>query len=154
MIRWINIMVVFEYIVVIWGGNKQTFHIFSQVFVDQLTSEDMEFIGDSIFPNIDNQIISKMVQFNNRVGRAVLLHRLPIQSFSTLCYSGSLWPLGRWHVSIFDLAAKDNARQPVELRPMFLTFSAISARRSDQKTRCPCQMGHCSHLILCWGLVW
>lgn len=83
-------MVVFEYIVVIWGGNKQTFHIFSQVFVDQLTSEDMEFIGDSIFPNIDNQIISKMVQFNNRVGRAVLLHRLPIQSFSTLCYSGSL----------------------------------------------------------------
>lgn len=74
-------MVVFEYIVVIWGGNKQTFHIFSQVFVDQLTSEDMEFIGDSIFPNIDNQIISKMVQFNNRVGRGVLLQWLPFYLF-------------------------------------------------------------------------
>ena len=71
----------FEYIWVIWGENKQTFHLFSQVFVDQLTSEDMEFIGDSIFPNIDNQIISKMVQFNNRVGRGVLLHWLPFYLF-------------------------------------------------------------------------
>lgn len=57
------------------------FQLFSQVFVDQLTSEDMEFIGDSIFPNIDNQIISKMVQFNNRVGRGVLLQWLPFYLF-------------------------------------------------------------------------
>lgn len=39
-----------------------------QVFVDQLTSKDMEFIGDSIFPNIDKEIIAKMVEFSNRVG--------------------------------------------------------------------------------------
>lgn len=38
-----------------------------QVYVDSLTNEDMQFIGDSIFPNIDNAIISKMVQFSNRV---------------------------------------------------------------------------------------
>lgn len=38
-----------------------------QVYVDQLTSEDMQFIGNSIFPNINEQIISKMVQFSNKV---------------------------------------------------------------------------------------
>lgn len=38
-----------------------------QVYVDQLTSEDMQFIGNSIFPTISEQIISKMVQFSNRV---------------------------------------------------------------------------------------
>jgi len=38
-----------------------------QVYVDSLTNEDMQFISDSIFPNIDNAIISKMVQFSNRV---------------------------------------------------------------------------------------
>lgn len=27
----------------------------------------MEFIGDSIFPHIDKEIISKMVEFSNRV---------------------------------------------------------------------------------------
>lgn len=43
-----------------------------QVYVDQLPSEDMEFIGSSIFPAIDKQIISKMVQFSNRVSSDVL----------------------------------------------------------------------------------
>lgn len=38
-----------------------------QVYVDQLTSEDMQFIGNAIFPNISEQIISKMVQFSNKV---------------------------------------------------------------------------------------
>lgn len=36
--------------------------------MDQLTSKDMEFIGDSIFPTIDKEIIAKMVEFSNRVG--------------------------------------------------------------------------------------
>ncbi len=45
---------------------------FIQVYVDALTNEDMQFIGDSIFPNIDNLIISKMVQFSNRVSRRCL----------------------------------------------------------------------------------
>lgn len=40
----------------------------SQVFVDQLTCTDIEFIGDSMFPSIDKEIISKMVAFNNTVG--------------------------------------------------------------------------------------
>ena len=36
--------------------------------MDQLTSGDMEFIGDAIFPNIDKEIISKMVEFSHTVG--------------------------------------------------------------------------------------
>lgn len=40
----------------------------SQVFVDQLTCTDIEFIGESLFPSIDKEIISKMVVFNNTVG--------------------------------------------------------------------------------------
>lgn len=35
--------------------------------MDQLTYKDMEFIGNSIFPAIDKEIIAKMVGFNNRV---------------------------------------------------------------------------------------
>lgn len=35
--------------------------------MDQLTSKDMEFIGDAIFPSIDKEIIAKMVEFSNRV---------------------------------------------------------------------------------------
>lgn len=35
--------------------------------MDQLTCTDIEFIGDSMFPTIDKEIISKMVAFNNTV---------------------------------------------------------------------------------------
>ncbi|KAF4099466.1 hypothetical protein G5714_019592 [Onychostoma macrolepis] len=48
---------------------------FTQVYVDALTNEDMQFIGDSIFPNIDNEIISKMVQFSNRLVQEVTVER-------------------------------------------------------------------------------
>lgn len=36
--------------------------------MDQLTSKDMEFIGDSIFRSIDKEIVAKMVEFSNKVG--------------------------------------------------------------------------------------
>lgn len=49
------------------GLPKSFLNRFTQVFVDQLTSKDMEFIGDSIFPRIDKEIIAKMVEFSNRV---------------------------------------------------------------------------------------
>ncbi|KAK2883458.1 hypothetical protein Q8A67_017095 [Cirrhinus molitorella] len=48
---------------------------FTQVYVDALTNEDMQFIGDSIFPNIDNAIISKMVQFSIRLVQEVTVER-------------------------------------------------------------------------------
>uniref|UniRef100_A0A671LK38 Midasin n=1 Tax=Sinocyclocheilus anshuiensis TaxID=1608454 RepID=A0A671LK38_9TELE len=48
---------------------------FTQVYVDALTNEDMQFIGDSIFPNIDNVVISKMVQFSNRLVQEVTVER-------------------------------------------------------------------------------
>uniref|UniRef100_A0A3B3CZB6 Midasin n=1 Tax=Oryzias melastigma TaxID=30732 RepID=A0A3B3CZB6_ORYME len=47
-----------------------------QVFVDQLSSEDMEFIADSIFPNIDDKILVKMVEFSNRLVQEVCVQRL------------------------------------------------------------------------------
>lgn len=38
-----------------------------QVYVDPLSAEDMEFIGNTLFPAIDKSIIAKMVAFNNKV---------------------------------------------------------------------------------------
>uniref|UniRef100_A0A7N6BG26 Midasin n=1 Tax=Anabas testudineus TaxID=64144 RepID=A0A7N6BG26_ANATE len=48
------------------GLPKSFLNRFTQVFLDELTSKDMEFIGQSIFPNIDKKIIGKMVEFSNR----------------------------------------------------------------------------------------
>ncbi|KFP45021.1 Midasin, partial [Chlamydotis macqueenii] len=36
------------------------------VYVDPLSAEDMEFIGNTLFPAIDKSIIAKMVAFNNK----------------------------------------------------------------------------------------
>uniref|UniRef100_A0A3P9MDK6 Midasin n=1 Tax=Oryzias latipes TaxID=8090 RepID=A0A3P9MDK6_ORYLA len=49
------------------GLPKSFLNRFTQVFVDQLNSEDMEFIADSIFPNIDKKIRVKMVEFSNKL---------------------------------------------------------------------------------------
>ncbi|XP_012709437.2 midasin isoform X1 [Fundulus heteroclitus] len=58
------------------GLPKSFLNRFTQVFVDQLTSKDMEFIGNSIFPTIDKEIIGKMVEFNNRLVQEVCVERL------------------------------------------------------------------------------
>ncbi|XP_018599206.2 midasin isoform X2 [Scleropages formosus] len=57
------------------GLPKSFLNRFTQVYVDQLSSEDMEFIGSSIFPSIDDHIISKMVQFNNQLVQEVAIER-------------------------------------------------------------------------------
>ncbi|XP_029902559.1 midasin isoform X2 [Myripristis murdjan] len=57
------------------GLPKSFLNRFTQVFVDQLTKKDLEFIGDSIFPNIDKEIIDKMVEFNNRLAQEVSVER-------------------------------------------------------------------------------
>ncbi|KAG7275418.1 hypothetical protein CRUP_030903 [Coryphaenoides rupestris] len=57
------------------GLPKSFLNRFTQVFVDQLTSGDMEFIGDAIFPNIDKEIISKMVEFSNTLVQEVNVDR-------------------------------------------------------------------------------
>uniref|UniRef100_A0A8C3A4E5 Midasin n=1 Tax=Cyclopterus lumpus TaxID=8103 RepID=A0A8C3A4E5_CYCLU len=48
------------------GLPKSFLNRFTQVFVDQLTSKDMEFIGDAIFTSIEKEIIAKMVEFSNK----------------------------------------------------------------------------------------
>ncbi|XP_064196020.1 midasin isoform X1 [Anguilla rostrata] len=57
------------------GLPKSFLNRFTQVYVDQLTCEDMEFIADSIFPAIDDHIICKMVQFNNQLVEEVIMER-------------------------------------------------------------------------------
>ncbi|XP_036943295.1 midasin isoform X1 [Acanthopagrus latus] len=57
------------------GLPKSFLNRFTQVFVDQLTSKDMEFIGDSIFPSIDKEIIAKMVEFSNKLVQEVCVER-------------------------------------------------------------------------------
>ncbi|XP_066547692.1 midasin isoform X2 [Amia ocellicauda] len=57
------------------GLPKSFLNRFTQVYVDQLSKEDMEFIGRSIFPGIDDHIISKMVQFNNQLVQEVTVER-------------------------------------------------------------------------------
>lgn len=36
----------------------------------------MEFIGNTIFPSIDKEIIAKMVEFSNTVGSSLLKHSI------------------------------------------------------------------------------
>ncbi|XP_062266826.1 midasin [Platichthys flesus] len=57
------------------GLPKSFLNRFTQVFVDQLTSKDMEFIADSIFPTIDKEILAKMVDFSNRLVQEVSVER-------------------------------------------------------------------------------
>lgn len=57
------------------GLPKSFLNRFTQVFVDQLTIKDMEFIADSIFPTIDKKIIAKMVEFSNRLVQEVCVER-------------------------------------------------------------------------------
>ncbi|KAG8444766.1 hypothetical protein GDO86_009802 [Hymenochirus boettgeri] len=48
---------------------------FTQVYVDQLSYEDMEFIANSLFPAIDKSTIAKMVTFNNQIDLQVMVER-------------------------------------------------------------------------------
>ncbi|XP_049611993.1 midasin isoform X4 [Syngnathus scovelli] len=57
------------------GLPKSFLNRFTQVYVDQLTSKDMEFIGNSIFPAIDKEIISKMVEFSDSLFQEVTVER-------------------------------------------------------------------------------
>ncbi|XP_028296182.1 midasin isoform X2 [Gouania willdenowi] len=57
------------------GLPKSFLNRFTQVFVDQLTLQDMEFIGGSIFPSIDKDILTKMVEFSNKLVQEVCVER-------------------------------------------------------------------------------
>ncbi|KAM4043140.1 midasin isoform 2-T2 [Anomaloglossus baeobatrachus] len=48
---------------------------FTQVFVDQLSSSDMQFIASSLFPALGEEIIDKMVAFNNQIDLEVMTER-------------------------------------------------------------------------------
>lgn len=48
---------------------------FTQVFVDQLSPCDMEFIANALFPTLGEAVVSKMVSFNNQVDLEVMTQR-------------------------------------------------------------------------------
>ncbi|XP_077366934.1 midasin isoform X3 [Festucalex cinctus] len=57
------------------GLPKSFLNRFTQVFVDQLTSKDVEFIGNSVFPAIDKEIMTRMVEFSDSLFQEVSVER-------------------------------------------------------------------------------
>ncbi|XP_071597429.1 midasin [Heliangelus exortis] len=57
------------------GLPKSFLNRFTQVYVDPLSAEDMEFIGNALFPAIDRSTIAKMVDFNNKIDKEVMAEK-------------------------------------------------------------------------------
>ncbi|XP_078068621.1 midasin [Mustelus asterias] len=57
------------------GLPKSFLNRFTQVYVDQLTVTDMEYIANTMFPAIGKNIISKMVHFNCKINQEVTVER-------------------------------------------------------------------------------
>uniref|UniRef100_A0A8B9G7C9 Midasin n=1 Tax=Amazona collaria TaxID=241587 RepID=A0A8B9G7C9_9PSIT len=57
------------------GLPKSFLNRFTQVYVDPLSAEDMEFIGNTLFPAIDKSIIAKMIAFNNKIDKEVMVEK-------------------------------------------------------------------------------
>ncbi|XP_067841398.1 midasin [Heptranchias perlo] len=57
------------------GLPKSFLNRFTQVYVDQLSVTDMEYIAETIFPAIGKNVISKMVRFNNKINQEVMVER-------------------------------------------------------------------------------
>ncbi|KAM9782721.1 LOW QUALITY PROTEIN: midasin [Neosynchiropus ocellatus] len=76
------------------GLPKSFLNRFTQVFVDQLSSKDMEFIGNSVFPNIEKEIVAKMVEFSQTLVQEVCVDRLWGQKGSP--WEFNLRDLFRW----------------------------------------------------------
>ncbi|KAM8810105.1 midasin [Eudromia elegans] len=57
------------------GLPKSFLNRFTQVYVDPLSAADMEFIGNTLFPAIDKNIIAKMVAFNNKIDREIMVEK-------------------------------------------------------------------------------
>nr|XP_015209182.1 PREDICTED: midasin [Lepisosteus oculatus] len=57
------------------GLPKSFLNRFTQVYVDHLSDEDMELIGQFVFSAIDHHIISKIVQFSSQLVREVSVER-------------------------------------------------------------------------------
>uniref|UniRef100_A0A8C0BE41 Midasin n=1 Tax=Buteo japonicus TaxID=224669 RepID=A0A8C0BE41_9AVES len=57
------------------GLPKSFLNRFTQVYVDPLSAEDMEFIGNTLFPAIDKSIIAKMVAFNNKIDKEIMAEK-------------------------------------------------------------------------------
>jgi midasin len=66
------------------GLPKSFVNRFTQVYVDTLVTEDLEFICGALYPNINKEFIKKMITFNERVKRETM----ELRNFGM---SGSPW---------------------------------------------------------------
>lgn len=72
------------------GLPKSFLNRFTQVFVDALTDDDLKFIAASQFPQIDKDVIGKMIEFNSRLAR---------EAGVSWGYSGAPWEMNLRDVS-------------------------------------------------------
>ena len=66
------------------GLPKSFLNRFTKVYVDALSTDDMEVIASNVFPSVNREYIQKMVAFNNRVHAGVVDQNL-------LGHQGSSW---------------------------------------------------------------
>ncbi|XP_034264874.1 midasin [Pantherophis guttatus] len=57
------------------GLPKSFLNRFTQVYIDPLSASDMEYIGNTLFPAIDKEIIEKMVEFNNKIDQEITIEK-------------------------------------------------------------------------------
>ncbi|XP_013912735.1 PREDICTED: midasin-like, partial [Thamnophis sirtalis] len=57
------------------GLPKSFLNRFTQVYIDPLSASDMEYIGNTLFPAIDSEIIEKMVEFNNKIDQEITIEK-------------------------------------------------------------------------------
>uniref|UniRef100_A0A670YH89 Midasin n=1 Tax=Pseudonaja textilis TaxID=8673 RepID=A0A670YH89_PSETE len=57
------------------GLPKSFLNRFTQVYIDPLSASDMEYIGNTLFPAIDKEIIVKMVEFNNKIEQEITIEK-------------------------------------------------------------------------------
>ncbi|XP_063773055.1 midasin [Pseudophryne corroboree] len=101
---------------------------FTQVFVDQLSSADMEFIANSLFPSLGETLISKMVAFNNQIDMEVMSERKWGQKGGP--WEFNLRDLFRWcHLMLYD-------QSPGSYEPsqhVFLIYGERLRTKDDQQ---------------------
>nr|XP_056712126.1 midasin [Euleptes europaea] len=110
------------------GLPKSFLNRFTQVYMDPLSAADMEYIGNSLFPAIDDVFIAEMVEFNNKINQEIMVEK-------KWGHKGSPWEfnlrdLFRWcHMMLLD-------QSPGTYDPgqhMFLIYGERMRTEADRK---------------------
>lgn len=85
----------------------------------------MEFIGDSIFPTIDKEIIAKMVEFSNKVGFSSLHWFMTL----TVCWRDFICWVRGWLLCITSGGVYFNLSLPLTACPGGVCGAAVGSER-------------------------